>query len=104
MGRTRAADLSGSDIGVSTIGCEGTVAFNARKTEHAGPKKGRGAFYGRKAAAKAQSNRRRRENAKLEVRASVEHPEGVLTPNKSLHLTGELLMLASLATISFARS
>ena len=71
------------------------MAFNARKTEHAGPKKGRGAFYGRKAEAKAQSNRRRRENAKLEVRASVEHPEGVLTPNKSLHLTGELLMLAS---------
>ena len=77
LGRTRAADLSGSDIGVSTIGCEGTVAFNARKTEHAGPKKGRGAFYGRKAEAKAQSNRRRRENAKLEVRARVDPTEGV---------------------------
>ena len=77
MGRTRAAALDGSDIGISTIMCEGTVAFNLRKTEHAGPKKGRGAFYGRKAEAKAQSNRRRRENAKLEVRASVEHTEGV---------------------------
>ena len=54
-----------------------TVAFNARKTEHAGPKKGRGAFYGRKAAAKAQSNRRRRENDKREVCASVEYHEGV---------------------------
>jgi hypothetical protein len=36
-----------------------------RKTEHAGPKKGRGAFYGRKAEAKALSNRRRREQDKI---------------------------------------
>ena len=77
MGRTRTTDLSGSGIGISTTSCEGTVAFNARKTEHAGPKKGRGAFYGRKAEAKAQSNRRRRENAKLEVRARVDPTEGV---------------------------
>ena len=77
MGRTRAADLSGSDIGVSTIGCEGTVAFDARKTEDAGSKKGRGAFYGRTAAAKAQSNRRRREGDKRAVCASVEYHEGV---------------------------
>ena len=76
LGRTRAADLSGSDIGVSTIGCEGTVAFNARKTEDAGSKKERGAFYGRKTEAKAQSSRRRRENAKLEVRARVAPTEG----------------------------
>ena len=31
-----------------------------RRQEHAGPKKGTGAFYGRKAAAKKASNRRRR--------------------------------------------
>ena len=37
------------------------MAYNAKKTEHAGPKMGRGAFYGRKAAAKEESNRRRRE-------------------------------------------
>jgi len=40
------------------------MAYNAKKTEHAGPKKGTGAFYGRKAAAKKASNRRRRENDK----------------------------------------
>ncbi len=43
------------------------MAHNAKKTEHAGPKKGRGAFYGRKAEAKQQSNRRRREDGKLEA-------------------------------------
>ena len=48
------------------------MAFNARKTEHAGPKKGRGAFYGRRAAAKKESNRRRRKVDKIEVRAGVE--------------------------------
>jgi len=37
------------------------MAFNAKKTEHAGPKKGNGAFYGPKADAKKASNRRRRE-------------------------------------------
>ncbi len=36
-----------------------------RKTGHAGPKEGRGAFYGRKAEAKARSNRRRREQDKI---------------------------------------
>ncbi len=44
------------------------MAQGARKTEHASAKKGRGAYYGRKAAAKAESNRRRRENAKAECR------------------------------------
>jgi hypothetical protein len=40
------------------------MAYGAKKTEHRGPKKGNGAFYGRKAAAKKASNRRRRENDK----------------------------------------
>jgi hypothetical protein len=40
------------------------MAYNAKKTEHTGPKKGSGAFYGRKADAKTASNRRRRENDK----------------------------------------
>ncbi len=40
------------------------MAYNAKKTEHAGAKKGRGAFYGRKAEAKKASNRRRREDHK----------------------------------------
>ncbi len=44
------------------------MAFKARKTEHSGAKKGRGAFYGRKGEAKHASNRRRRENDKRTVR------------------------------------
>jgi len=37
------------------------MAYNAKKTEHAGPKMGRSAFYGRKAFAKKADNLRRRE-------------------------------------------
>ncbi len=44
------------------------MAFKARRTEHSGAKKGRGAFYGRKAEAKRASNRRRRERDKQSAR------------------------------------
>jgi hypothetical protein len=37
------------------------MANEAQKTEHSGPKKGRGAYWGRKKAAKKESNRVRRE-------------------------------------------
>jgi hypothetical protein len=40
------------------------MAFGGKKTEHRGPKRARGAFYGRKAAAKKASNRHRREDDK----------------------------------------
>jgi len=40
------------------------MAYNAKKTEHAGAKKGRGAYYGRRVDAKKASNRRRRQNDK----------------------------------------
>ena len=43
------------------------MANRAKKTEHAGPKKGRGAFWGRKGEAKKASNRRRRESDKVEA-------------------------------------
>ena len=43
------------------------MAYKAKKTEHAGAKKGRGAFYGRKVDAKKASNRRRREDDKRAV-------------------------------------
>jgi hypothetical protein len=43
------------------------MAYNARRTEHSGPKQGRGAFYGPKAGAKKASNRRRRQDDKQEV-------------------------------------
>lgn len=44
------------------------MAGNAKKTEHVGPKKGRGAYWGSKADAKLDSNKFRRENAKRAVR------------------------------------
>ena len=44
------------------------MAFKARKTEHSGAKKGHGAFWGRKADAKRESNRKRREDAKALAR------------------------------------
>lgn len=39
----------------------------AQKTEHAGPKEGSGAYWGRKKAAKKESNRVRRETDKEEA-------------------------------------
>lgn len=36
------------------------MSSGAKKTEHAGPKKGSGAYWGRKVAAKNESNRKRR--------------------------------------------
>ena len=42
------------------------MANEAQKTEHSGPKKGRGAYWGRKKAAKEESNRVRREADKNE--------------------------------------
>jgi hypothetical protein len=44
------------------------MAFKARKTEHSGAKKGRGAYWGRKVDAKRESNWKRREAAKAIVR------------------------------------
>jgi hypothetical protein len=40
------------------------MAWGAKKTEHAGAKKGTGAFYGRKADAKRACSRRRRQSKK----------------------------------------
>lgn len=40
------------------------MANQAQKTEHSGPQKGRGAYWGRKRDAKAESNRVRREDVK----------------------------------------
>ena len=43
------------------------MAYNAKKSEHTGAKKGSGAFYGPKADAKKASKRRRREDDKRGV-------------------------------------
>lgn len=40
------------------------MAYQATKTEHSGAKKGKGAYWGRKADAKRQSNKARRQNDK----------------------------------------
>jgi hypothetical protein len=49
------------------------MAYNARRTEHSGPKQGRGAFYGPKAEAKKASNRRRRQDNKQTVLNELEN-------------------------------
>lgn len=45
------------------------MGYEAKKTEHAGPKRN-GAYWGYKWGAKKESNRRR-ENAKREIRAAL---------------------------------
>jgi hypothetical protein len=47
------------------------MAWGAKKTEHAGGKKGAGSFYGRKADAKRSSSRRRRQNSKSIINAEL---------------------------------
>jgi hypothetical protein len=47
------------------------LGWGAKKTEHAGAKKGTGAFYGRKAAAKRSSNRKRRQDSKSTINAEL---------------------------------
>lgn len=44
------------------------MASNAVKTEHSGAKHGNGAYWGYKADAKKQSNKKRRSNDRKEVR------------------------------------
>ncbi|MGH9697516.1 MAG: hypothetical protein ACRD5Z_25455 [Bryobacteraceae bacterium] len=46
-----------------------TMVWGAKKTEHAGAKKGTGSFYGRKADAKRSSNRKRRQDRKSIINA-----------------------------------
>jgi hypothetical protein len=44
------------------------MGYEAKKTEHSGPKRGKGAYWGYKWEAKKESNRIRRENSKREIR------------------------------------
>jgi hypothetical protein len=44
------------------------MGYEAKKTEHCGPKRGNGAYWGYKWEAKKESNRIRRENAKRGIR------------------------------------
>lgn len=55
------------------------MAYEAQKTEHAGPKKGAGAYWGRKKTAKKESNRVRRETDKKGIEMPAEDdPEAAL--------------------------
>ena len=47
------------------------MGYEARKTEHSGPKRGNGAYWGYRWDAKKESNRIRRENAKREIRDAI---------------------------------
>ena len=51
------------------------MSRSAEKTEHCGPKRGKGAYYGPKRRAKQSSNRIRRENAKRDIRDGILHIE-----------------------------
>lgn len=48
------------------------MAYAALKTEHSGSKKGRGAYWGRKADAKKESKKLRRLNSRIIIRKGVE--------------------------------
>lgn len=54
------------------------MANHAVKTEHAGPKHGNGAYWGRRADAKSESRTERRRQDAEAVRASVEAAEGTV--------------------------
>jgi hypothetical protein len=47
------------------------MGYEAKKTEHCGPKRGNGAYWGYKWEAKKESNRIRRENWKREIRGEL---------------------------------
>jgi hypothetical protein len=51
------------------------MAGNAKKTEHAGAKRGHGAYWGHKADAKRESNKLRRLNDKRAVRQGLTDSE-----------------------------
>jgi hypothetical protein len=44
------------------------MGYEAKKTEHAGPKRGNGAYWGRKWEEERESGRRRRKNWQREIR------------------------------------
>jgi hypothetical protein len=52
------------------------MGYEVLKTEHSGSKKGCGAYWGRKADAKKQSNRRRREQGKTIIDKRIIHYGG----------------------------
>jgi hypothetical protein len=89
------------------------MGYEAKKTEHCGPKRGNGAYWGYKWVAKKESNRIRREIAKREVRdASTGEPTGFSSATENagqiaviqfFKLLGFTVTTITLDRISFAR-
>jgi hypothetical protein len=50
------------------------MGYEAKKTQHSGPKRGNGAYWGYKSEAKKESNRIRRESGKPEIRTALADP------------------------------
>ena len=57
------------------------MGHEANKTEHSGPKRGSGAYWGRKVAAKHESNRKRRADGKAIVREKKDRRAPTWTPS-----------------------
>jgi hypothetical protein len=53
------------------------MGYEAHKTEHAGPKRGSGAYWGRKVEAKHESNRKRRADNKAVVQKEMNDEQAV---------------------------
>ena len=52
------------------------LGYEAKKTEHAGPKKGNGAYWGPKKDAKKESNKIRRRNSRAEFQEAAKALDG----------------------------
>ena len=63
------------------------MAYRAKKTEHSGPKQGRGAYWGRKAEAKRHSGRKRRADDKGLIQEEARLLNNTKVPTG--HLTNE---------------
>ena len=58
------------------------MAYQAKKTEHSGAKRGRGAYWGPKKDAKRESSRKRRKNDRNESRERYEGTGGGCAPSR----------------------
>jgi hypothetical protein len=75
-------------------------AAKAKKTEHSGAKKGKGAYYGRKKDAKKDSKKARRENDKKET----DLKEQKLRPDQILKIAGHLKKTGVIRRIADVRT
>jgi hypothetical protein len=71
------------------------MGYEAKKTEHSGPKRGNGAYWGYKWEAKKESNRIRRENAKREVSDGGNEESTSSQSSKGCVASSVLLLLAA---------